>query len=106
MSGIHLNRWVEGGRRVLRLLGTFDADAARELLGHIHRESERDFVIDVSLVRGFDEVGVATLARLVGSSEHRRIALRGLSTHQLRILRYLGVELSEVGAARATRGPA
>jgi anti-anti-sigma regulatory factor len=107
MSGIHLNRWIEGGRRVLRLLGTFDGDAARELLSHIHREPARHLVIDVSLVRGFDEVGVATLARLVvGSSEARRIALRGLSTHQLRILRYLGLELAEVGAACATRGPA
>ncbi len=98
MAGIHLNRWIEGGRRVLRLLGTFDGAAARELLTHIQHEAERDIVIDVALVSGFDEVGVAALARLVESSDKRRIALRGLSTHQLRILRYLGAGLSQVGA--------
>jgi len=96
MAGFHLKRWIEGGRRVLRLLGTFDGTAARELLGQIHAESEREIVIDVAFVRGFDEVGVAALAKLVESSHDRRIALRGLSTHQLRILRYLGAGLSQV----------
>jgi len=102
MAGIRLNRWIEGGRRVLRLLGTFDDTAARELLTHIQREAERDIVIDVALVSGFDEVGVAALARLAESSDERRIALRGLSTHQLRILRYLGAGLSQVGAGTRT----
>ena len=98
MTELHLSRWVEGGRRVLRLLGTFDDAAARDLLGHLQSEAEREIVIDVSFVRGFDEVGVAALARLIGTSADRRIALRGLSTHQLRILRYLGVGLSEMTA--------
>ena len=98
MAGFQLKRWVEGGRRVLRLLGTFDGVAARELLSHLQSEEEREIVIDVSLVRGFDEVGVAALARLVETSADRRIALRGLSTHQLRILRYLGAGLSGMTA--------
>jgi len=102
MAGLHLKRWVEGGRRVLRLLGTFDGAAARELLSHLQSEAEREIVIDVSFVRGFDEVGVAALARLVDTSAERLIALRGLSTHQLRILRYLGVGLSEM-ASRSGR---
>ena len=102
MAGIRLNRWIEGGRRVLRLLGTFDGAAARELLTQIQLEAERDIVIDVALVSGFDEVGVAALARLAESSDERRIALRGLSTHQLRILRYLGAGLSQVGAGTRT----
>ena len=99
MAGVHLNRWIEGGRRVLRLLGTFDGAAARELWTHLRREDERDIVIDVAFVRGFDEVGVAALARLVEGNDDRRITLRGLSTHQLRILRYLGAGLSQVGTA-------
>ncbi|HYS79426.1 MAG TPA: STAS domain-containing protein [Anaeromyxobacteraceae bacterium] len=102
MAGIRLNRWIEGGRRVLRLLGTFDGAAARELLTQIQLEAEREIVIDVALVSGFDEVGVAALARLAESSDERRIALRGLSTHQLRILRYLGAGLSQVGAGTRT----
>jgi len=102
MAGIRLNRWIEGGRRVLRLLGTFDGAAARELLTQIQLEAEREIVIDVALVSGFDEVGVAALARLAESSDERRVALRGLSTHQLRILRYLGAGLSQVGAGTRT----
>jgi anti-anti-sigma regulatory factor len=99
MAGIHVKHWIEGGRRVLRLLGTFDGEAARVLLDRLRSEPERDLVIDVALVRGFDEVGVAALARLVEGSKEYRIALRGLSTHQLRILRYLGAGLSGVGAS-------
>ena len=95
---IQLSRWAEGGRRMLRLLGTFDGEAVRELLDDIHAEPERDIVVDVSLVRGFDEVGVAALARLVEATEDHRIAIRGLSTHHLRILRYLGSALSSIAA--------
>jgi anti-anti-sigma regulatory factor len=98
MAGLRLKRWVEDGRRVLRLLGMFDGTAARDLLSHVQAEVEQEIVIDVSFVRGFDEVGVAALARLVQTSTHRRIAVRGLSTHQLRILRYLGASLSELAA--------
>jgi len=94
MSGIHLSHWIEQGRRVLRVLGTFDADAAVRLLQEIRRDGEREIVIDVALVRGLDEVGVAALARLAG--DDHRIALRGLSTHQHRILRYLGAGLSDL----------
>src|SRR5512143_3322178 len=98
MAGIHVKHWIEGGRRVLRLLGTFDGDAAREILERLRGETERDIVIDVALVREFDEVGVAALARLVECRERQRIALRGLSAHQLRVLRYLGAGLSNVAA--------
>ena len=98
MTGIHVKHWIEGGRRVLRVLGTFDGEAARDLLHRIRSEPERDLVIDVALVRDFDEVGVAALARLVEGSKDYRIALRGLSAHQMRILRYLGTGLSTVGA--------
>jgi anti-anti-sigma regulatory factor len=82
--------WIEGGRHVLRLLGTFDGTAVLDLPTQIHAEADREIIIDVSFVRGFDEVGVAALARLVESSDRRRIAPRALSSHQLRILRYLG----------------
>jgi anti-anti-sigma regulatory factor len=100
MAGIQLSRWIEKGRRVLRLPGTFDGAVARELLTQIRCSAERDIVVDVAFVRGFDEVGVTALARLVESSDEHRIRLRGLSSHQLRILRYLGARLSQVGAQR------
>ena len=93
-SDLRLSRWAEGGRRVLRVVGTFVGDAVDDLVDEIRREPSPDIVVDVGLVRDIDEVGVAALARLVQTGAHRRIALRGLSTHQLRILRYLGAELS------------
>jgi anti-anti-sigma regulatory factor len=96
MASMQLHRWLEGGRRVLRLLGTFDLSATRVLLAQIRREPERDIVIDIGAVRGFDEVGVAALARLVEGAHDRHIAVRGLSTHQQRILRYLGARLTQV----------
>lgn len=101
MAGIHVKSRTDGGRRVLRLLGTFDGGAARELMERLRCEPERDIVIDVALVRGFDEVGVAALARLAEGDRRHRIALRGLSEHQLWILRYLGAGLSEVTGAAA-----
>jgi anti-anti-sigma regulatory factor len=103
MAPIHLDLWSEGGRHVLRLLGTFDGNAARDLLSQVRREAERDIVIDLSSVRGFDEVGVAALARLVESSADQRIVLRGLTTHQRRILRYLGARLG-AGLPEVTAG--
>jgi anti-anti-sigma regulatory factor len=93
MSGIQFSHWIDRGRRVLRVLGTFDGHAAIRLLEEIRRARERDLVVDVALVRGLDEVGLATLARLAGGGD-RRIALRGLSSRQQRILRYLGAELA------------
>ena len=98
MSRIQLSSWVERGRRVVRVLGTFDAEAAGLLLEEVRREAEREIVIDVALVRGLDEVGVATLARLAGQGAGRRVALRGLSTGQHRLLRYLGAGLAELDA--------
>jgi hypothetical protein len=40
MAGLHLNRWVEGGRRVLRLLGTSDGAGACDPLRHFQSEAE------------------------------------------------------------------
>ncbi len=97
MSGIQVDRWFEQGRQVLRLLGTFDGEAADHLLAQLSLEQERSIVIDVALVRGLDEVGVATLARLAESGDERRITLRGLTRHQHRILRHLGAALAALG---------
>jgi len=57
MSAIHFTQWLDRGRRVLRVLDSFDGRAAIRLLD-------------------------------------RRIALRGLSSRQRRVLRYLGAKLA------------
>ncbi len=92
MSTIHVSRWIERGRRVLRLLGTFDGEGAARLVEEVRRAGERELVIDVRRVSGLDEVAVAALARLAGAG--RRIAIRGLSARQHRALRDLGASLS------------
>jgi STAS domain-containing protein len=94
MRNLSVSRFTEAGRRVVRIFGTFDAGAARELVAEVCRDPAREVVVDVGLARGFDEVGVAALARLVRVGGGRKVTLRGLSAHQLRILRYLGLELS------------
>ena len=96
MPKIQLTNWFERGRRVLRVLGTFDADASRELGEELGRGEGHEVVIDVSLVRGLDDVGVVRLAQLAQRDPSGSIALRGLNTHQRRILRYLGTNLSDV----------
>jgi hypothetical protein len=96
-----IEKWLEDGRRVLRCLGALDEKATRGILRELRREPEREVVIDVGLARGFDEVGVAALARIAEGIAGRRVVLRGLSTHQWRILRYLGTRLADVGASRS-----
>ncbi len=98
MTRGHVRRWMEEGRRVLQVRGTFDGEAAYELLRELRRDPEQEVVIDLGDVGGFDEVGVAALARLVERGGGWRVALRGLSLRQLRILRHLGASLSAVGA--------
>ena len=89
----------EGRRRVLWVRGALDAAAATELLTRVRDVSERDVVVDLGLVRELDEVGVAAIARLAAASGDRRVALRGISSRTLRLLRLLGARLSRIAAA-------
>ena len=61
-------------------------DAARPRTSHI--------VLDFSRVREFYDFGVGVLAYGLAQRETNlpRVSLRGLRTHQLRMLRYFGVE--------------
>ncbi len=82
----------EGERTVIRLAGTFDRASAFELAQRLEGERDHELVLDFSLVREFAELGVATLAHgLVGAD--RRLFMRGLRQHQLRMFRYFGVDV-------------
>jgi hypothetical protein len=85
-------REVEGGRTVIRLSGVFDRASACELVERLETERSDEVVLDFCLVREFADLGVAALAHdLAGGG--RRLLMRGLRQHQLRIFRYFGVDV-------------
>lgn len=99
MSGCRIERDREDGRTVIRVSGTFDSESACELSDRLAREPDEDVVLDFSLVREFADLGVAALAR--GLADHRRgLSLRGLRQHQLRVMRYFGVDVDALDAGR------
>jgi hypothetical protein len=55
--------------------------------------------VDLTQVRDFHDFGVAVLARALAS--RRQVSVRGLRTHQIRLLRYLGID----AAAEPTHQP-
>ncbi len=93
MPGCSILRETEGDLTVIRVAGVFDRASAFELRDRVEREpSTDDLVLDFSLVREFADLGVATLAHgLVGVD--RRLHLRGLRQHQLRMFRYFGLDV-------------
>jgi anti-anti-sigma regulatory factor len=97
MSACRIERDTEDGRTVIRVSGIFDSESACELSARLAREPDEDVVLDFSLVREFADLGVAALAR--GLADHRRgLSLRGLRQHQLRVMRYFGVDVDALGA--------
>lgn len=83
--------------------GVFDLQAAlglEQTLALVRRDGTVE--LDLSRVREFHDAGLAILARtiLCGGQTHR-ITVRGLRDRQLRLLRYLGVELPGDEAAMA-----
>jgi anti-anti-sigma regulatory factor len=85
-------RESEGGRTVIRLSGVFDRTSAAELAERLEAERGAEVVLDFSLVREFADLGVAALAHELAGGD-RRLLLRGLRQHQLRIFRYFGVDV-------------
>lgn len=84
----------------IRLDGTFDGATAWDLRRRLEDLGEscgERVVIDFSKVREFYDFGVAVLANglLERSGALPRVILRGLRTHQMRLLQYFGVGLGE-----------
>ncbi len=93
----------EAERTVMRLTSNFDRDSALQLRDAL-RQTEGAVLLDFSLVHDFDDLGVATLARvLIESKDRRRIRVCGLRQHQLRLFRYIGIDVDELaGASQAS----
>ena len=101
MPGCSIQSETEDGRTVIRVVGVFDRASAFELRDRLERESSRELVLDFSLVREFADLGVATLAHGLAGAD-RRLHMRGLRQHQLRIFRYFGLDVDALyGDGRA-----
>jgi len=80
----------EGGRVVIHADGTFDVPAAERVARELRDAEGLEVRVDLTQVRDFHDFGVAVLARALAS--RRQVSVRGLRTHQIRLLRYLGID--------------
>ena len=81
------------GELLIEMEGVFDVPAAKRL-GRVLEGARPGEAIrtDVGRVSEFQDFGLALLAQALGETSAARVALRGLRAHQLRILRYFGVD--------------
>jgi hypothetical protein len=84
------DRRAEKGPFVIEADGTFDVPAAERVARALDgATAELEVRIDLSQVREFHDFGVAVLGRALA---RRRVSVRGLRTHQIRLLKYLGID--------------
>jgi anti-anti-sigma regulatory factor len=81
---------VDGIPLVIQADGTFDVPAAERVARAIQAASGLEVRVDLTRVRDFHDFGVAVLARALAT--RRQVEVRGLRTHQIRLLRYLGID--------------
>lgn len=86
------------GTLVIQADGTFDVPAAERVARELDGAVDLQVRIDLTRVRDFHDFGVAVLARAL--ARRSQIDVRGLRTHQIRLLRYLGVDALDGVRAR------
>lgn len=81
---------------VLRVEGVFDGIAARRLEALlVAADAGARVHVDLTQVREFHDFGIAVLGHAVMRSR-ASVTLRGLRHHQLRVLRYFGVDAGPI----------
>ncbi len=84
---------TEAAASVIRLEGTFDLPAARVLASSLERVAGNGGVrVDFTRVRQFNDFAVALLAQALKRSASSGVRVEGLTLHQVRLLRYFGVD--------------
>jgi anti-anti-sigma regulatory factor len=81
---------TEVGVMIIEMDGTFDVPAAQRVALALQEAGEREVRIDLTHVRDFHDFGVALLAKAMAG--RRQVSVRGLRTHQVRLMRYLGID--------------
>lgn len=85
------------GELLIEMDGVFDVPAAKRLGTLLARALPGDSIrIEAARVSHFQDFGLALLAQALEETRAARVALRGLRDHQLRILRYFGVDASRL----------
>ncbi len=78
--------------REIRVQGVFDTPAAQRVEATLSlAEPHARLQVDLTQVREFHDAALAVLAHAVKSTA-ADVALRGLRQHQIRMLRYFGVD--------------
>ena len=93
------------GEVVIHIDGNFDASAASRLSGWIVEvPSGQPLVLDFTQVKTCEPFGLAAVARDLAA--RNPVVVRGLTRHDERMLRYLGVKLGEPPLDAADDGDA
>lgn len=79
------------GEVVIRIDGAFDATAAGRLAGWLREVPQHEALV-IEFGRECQDFGLAQIAAELATRPH--LVVRGLSRHQEKLLRYLGVELA------------
>ncbi len=99
MPGCQLSLVQRRGRSQISLSGTFDGASAWELNQRL--QSERgELIVDFSQVSSFNDYALAVLSNSLHELRDRGLVLQGLRHHQLRMLRYLGVDVTDAGVVQ------
>ena len=84
---------------VIRLEGVFDGLAARRLEAMlVETDAGVRLHIDLTQVREFHDFGIAVLGHAMTRSR-AHVTVRGLRQHQIRVLRYFGIETGPLESA-------
>jgi hypothetical protein len=84
---------------MIRLEGVFDGLAARRLEALlVEAEADAEVHVDLTQVREFHDFGIAVLGQALTRSR-AHVTVRGLRQHQLRVLRYFGVDAGPLESA-------
>ena len=96
MSSCTVQREVSGTTAQYRVNGKFEGACAWDLSARLEKEPLPELTLDFSQVAEFVDYGVAVLANALLSLPSKRINLKGLRQHQLRLFKYFGVDADEL----------
>ena len=101
MPGCSLEREVDGSTARYTICGKFEGACAWDLAARVEKEPLQELLLDFSQCGEFVDYGIAVLAGALLSASGKRIHLRGLRQHQLRLFKYFGVDADDL----SRRGP-